>query len=182
MAYKPKYASNFKRKQDIPIIRKEAVCEAPPPKKRSKGVLILFILLGILVVPVSSKVTYDLILRMYENVGRPKAAAQAKTSDMTIMDNFEVFVSEKITNTRNVLLNVDRPEIPEETEEVEIEPVRKVYWIEEDVQVAPEPDQTLFGQSSDPAALQEVLDDAKWLLDGQTTYFQPDGEIGRAHV
>ena len=174
MAYKPKYASNTKRKQQPDVVRKEVLYERPPQKKRGKGILGLFILLGILVVPVSSKVTYDLLLEMGRDLGRPKAAAQAKTSDMEIMDDFEVFVKDEINDARNLLLNVDRPEIPEETEEVA--PVRKVYWIEEGTQVAPEPDQSLFGQSNDPAVLQGVLDSAKWLLDGQTTYFQPDAE------
>lgn len=174
MAYKPKYAQNAKRKQEPAIIRQEVTYKAPPKKKRSKGVLALFILLGIVVVPLSGKVTFELLQEMVKNVGRPKAAAQAKVSDMAIMDNFEAFVAEELTDARNILLNEDRLEIPEET--VEVAPVRKVYWIEEGTQVAPEPDQALFGQANDPAVLQGVLDNAKWLLDGQTTYFQPDME------
>ena len=176
MAYKPKYASNSKKKQDAPIVRQEVLYQRPVKKKRNKGILALFIILGILVVPASSKVTCDLLLEMVQNVGRPKAAAHAKTADMAILDNFEAFVSGEITDARNVLLNVDTPDIPEATEEEEIAPVRKVYWIEEGTQVAPEPDQSLFGQSNDPAVLQEVLEDAKWLLDGQETYFDPNGE------
>lgn len=175
MAYKPKYAQGTKRKQEPDIIRKEVPAEKIPKKKHGRGILILFILLGIVVVPLSTKITYDLLQGMYKNVGRPKAAAQAKTSDMTIMDNFEAFVDEEITDARNVLLNVDRPEIPEET--VEVAPVRKVYWIEEGTKVAPEPDQSRFGVADDPAAFAKILEDAKWILDGQTTYFQPGQKL-----
>ena len=42
--------------------------------------------------------------------------------------------------------------------------------------MAPEPNQALFGNTIDPAEMQKVLDDAKWLLDGQETYFDPNGE------
>ena len=169
MAYQPKYAQNAKRNQDPPIIRKEVNPEKTPKKKRSKGILILFILLGLVVVPVSSKMTYELMLGIYENVGRPKSVPQTKTADMTIMENFEAFVTGEVTDARNILLNVDRPEIPEETTAEEIAPVRKVYWIEEGTQVAPEPDQSRFGVADDPAAFAEILEDAKWVLDGQTT-------------
>lgn len=173
MAYKPKYASKGRKKQDAPIVRKEELYERPP-KKRSKGMTALLVILGLIVVPLSSKVTYDLLLQMAENLGQPKQAVQAKTADMTIMKDFETFLADEITGARNVLLNVETPDIPEET--VEVAPVRKVYWIEEGTQVAPQPDQSLFGQSNDPAVLQSVLDDAKWLLDGQTMYFDPNGE------
>ena len=60
---------------------------------------------------------------------------------------------------------------------MEVEPVRKVYWIEEGAQVAPEPNQSLYGRTDDRAEMQKVLDDAKWLLDGQQTYFQADQEL-----
>lgn len=179
MAYKPKYAQNgkTKRRENAQIIRQEVIETPRPRKKRSKLFITLFVLLGIVVIPVSCKVSCDVLIHMAQNLGRPKAAVQAAAKDMTILDGLDAFVAEEITAVRNVLLNVDTPDIPEATEpEEEIAPVRKVYWIEEGVQVAPEPDQSLFGESNDPEVLQGVLDSAKWLLDGQTTYFQPEME------
>ena len=179
MAYKPKYAQNSKtkRREDAPVIRREVIEPPKPRKKRSRGFIALFVLLGILILPVSCKVSYDVLLPMAQNLGRPKAAAQAEVADMAILDSLDVFAAEKLTAARNVLLNVDTPDLPDETEpEEEIAPVRKVYWIEEGTKVAPEPDQSLFGQSNDPAVLQGVLDSAKWLLEGQPTYFQPGME------
>ena len=173
MAYKPKYAQNSKRP-----VRQDLTRPAPKPvqqkKKMSKGVLALFIVLGIIVVPLSCWLTGSLMLEMVQNLGRPKESAKNGISDMTIMENFDAFVSEKIDIARTALVSSEKPEIPEE--EVEVEPVRKVYWIEEGTQVAPEPNQELFGETNDPAVLQELLDDAKWLLDGQQTYFRPDME------
>ena len=179
MAYKPKYAKNSKRREPE-LIREPVYEDDTPPKKRSRGVLVFFILLGILVIPLSTVASAWLLKQMALDLGRPKAAAVSKTASMTLAENVDAWVSGAVTDARNVLLNVQTPELPEQTqpqeEEEEIPPVRKLYWIEEDVLVAPEPDQSRFGQSADPQVLSQVLKDAKWLLDGQTTYFQPDGE------
>jgi exopolysaccharide biosynthesis protein len=64
-------------------------------------------------------------------------------------------------------------EIPQET----LPPVRKQYWIEEGTMVAPEPNQSLFGRTTDREELSRVMEEAKWLLEGQTTYFQPDQQL-----
>ena len=66
-------------------------------------------------------------------------------------------------------------EVPPVTEE--IPPVRKQYWIEEGTLVAPEPNQSLFGRTDDPEVMAQILHDARWLLDGQVTYFQPDQKL-----
>ena len=178
MAYKPKYAQNSKKEPDIireyhPVQKPKKT--VPYRERHSKAFWTLFILLGILIVPASAKATCELLLDMCENVGRPKPVAQAKTGDMTIMENFDSFVSKEVSEARGTLLAEEKPETSEET--VEVEPVRKVYWIEEGAQVAPEPNQSLYGRTDDRAEMQKVLDDAKWLLDGQQTYFQADQEL-----
>ncbi len=172
MAYQPKYAQkkpvrNEKTKEPQQISQ-------PKPKKMRKGVFVLFIILGIFIVPAASFLTGKLLLAMARDLGRPKPAAVAKTADRTVRADFEVFLRGEIDKARNVLTNAEKPDIPEQ--EIQVEPVRKIYWIEEDALVAPEPDQSKFGKSNDPAVLQQVLEDAKWLLDGQQTYFTPEGE------
>lgn len=152
MAYQPKYA---------------------PRKKQKKGPSVLFILLGVVVVPVSLVLTWQLLTQMYQNVGRPKAAAQAKTPDMAIMEQFDGFLAEGLSNARNALLSIEQPETPQET----LPPVRKVYWIEEGAQVAPEPNPECYGQTDDPSTLEGLLDEAAYLLDGQELYFRTDVEL-----
>ena len=169
MAYQPKYAQ---KKTDRPQTPAQPRQESK--KKMSRGVFALFIVLGIILIPASSFLTGKLLLSMARDLGRPKAAAVAKTGDLSVMADLEAFMGQQISNARDVLTNAEKPEIPEE--EIQVEPVRKVYWIEEDVKVAPEPNQALFGNTIDPAEMQKVLDDAKWLLDGQETYFDPNGE------
>lgn len=153
MAYQPKYA---------------------PKKGQKKTPSVLFILLGIVVVPVSLVLTWRILTGMYQNVGRPKAAAQAKTSNMAIMDGFEDFLADGIGSARSALLSEKvSVEIPEET----LPPVRKVYWIEEGAQVAPEPNPECYGQTDDPSSLQWLLEEAAYLLDGQELYFHTDVEL-----
>ena len=169
MAYQPKYAQKKPAREE-----KQKEPRQPQQKKMSKGMLALFIALGIVIIPAASFLTGKLLLAMVRDLGRPKPAAVAQMGDKTHLADYEAFLETALSNTRNVLTNAEKPDIPEQ--EILVEPVRKVYWIEEDALVAPEPDQSKFGRSNDPAVLQQVLDDAKWLLDGQTLYFTPEGQ------
>ena len=178
MAYKPKYAQGksgtgkpVRPKQELP---REA------PKKMGRGLLILFIILGIVVVPLSSVLTVRFLGDIWQNVGRPKPAAVTTVADMEMAAYFNTVVSENITAVRNSMRPPEASDLPEDippaTEE-EIPPVRKQYWIEEGTLVAPEPDQALFGRTDDREVMAKVLQDARWLLDGQKTYFQPDQQL-----
>ena len=176
MAYKPKYAAAkaAPRPSAPPVPEKNAL--AP---RRKKGHLILFILLGIVLIPASCFFTAHLMGGIFTNVGRPKLAVISKTPDMQIVENFETNVSGQIRAVRNSVRPADLEDLPEAlrpTEET-LPPVRKQYWIEEGTLVAPEPNQSLFGRTSDREELTQVLKEAKWILDGQTTYFQPDQQL-----
>lgn len=165
MGYQPKYAAKGRKPQ-----------KAPPPQKpqNSKKPSVLFILLSIVIVPVSLYLTWNLLSGMLESFGRPKPVTHQKTLDMAIEEQVDAYVRERMESARGALLSQERPEeAPTET----IPPVRKVYWIDEDAQVAPEPDQSLFGQTDDPASLQDILDRAAYLLDGQQLYFRTDVEL-----
>jgi len=165
MAYQPKYS------QKKPS-RREA---APRPRKKmGKGMLILFIILGVFVVPAASFLTGKLLVAMAKDLGRPKAAAVKKMADADLLAEFDALVEERLRLTRDLLTDAEKPEIPEET--IEVAPVRKRYWIEADALVAPEPDQEKFGSSNDPEVLNQVLHEARWLLEGQKTYFSTELE------
>ena len=143
-----------------------------PKKQEKKRINIGFLLLGIVVVPVSLVLTALLLKEMVVTVGRPKTA-EPKTTDKNIVQMLDSYIGGQITDTRNGLLNSDKPVIEEEEEVV----VRKVYWIEEGTQVAPEPNQELFGETEDPSSLQWLLDEAAWFLEGQELYFSTDVQI-----
>ena len=172
MAYQPKYAQ---KKPDKAEKKWEAQPVSQPERKKiSKGVLALFIALGVVIIPLSSFLTGKLLLTMARDLGRPKAAAVKAVADMDALGSFSQRMEAQIYGTRTALTHAEKPEIPEQ--EIQVEPVRKVYWIEEDVLVAPEPDQSKFGKTIDNEELKQVLADARWLLDSQETYFDPEAE------
>lgn len=56
-------------------------------------------------------------------------------------------------------------------------PIKKVYFLDESVVIAPEPDQSLFGQSLEASDTQAILDAAQELLDGQSTIWTTETEM-----
>lgn len=134
-----------------------------------------FVLLGVIVVPISLALTAVLLGKMAQSLSHPKAAAQTAPADMTIMEQFDGFVSAKMDAARDTLTAAQTPEnVPETTV-----PVREKVIIEipDDAQVAPEPNPDCYGQTDDPSSLQWLLDEAAFLLDGQELYFSTDVEL-----
>ena len=183
MAYKPKYAQS----KGNAVPREPEQHREPPrseQKKMGRGMLVLFILLGLVVVPLSSFLTVRFMGDILKNVGRPKPAAQTEVADMQIQAFFDEVISENVAAARNAVRPAELAEQPEQPEEVppvteaeEIPPVRKEYQIAEGTLVAPEPNQALFNKTDDRQVMAKVLHDARWLLDGQSTFFQPNQQL-----
>lgn len=57
-----------------------------------------------------------------------------------------------------------------------IQSIEKVYWLSDQDPVSPKPDPARYGETDDPQVLKQVLEDAAKLLDGQTLYFDPEGD------
>lgn len=53
-------------------------------------------------------------------------------------------------------------------------PIKKVYFLDESLVIAPEPNQDRFGESLSAADTQPILDAARELLDGQSTIWTPE--------
>ena len=177
MGYQPKYAAPRSQTSHNQPPKNPPSQKQNPESRQKKSVVrtVLFVLLGIVVIPVSLVLTWHLLTGMAQNVGRPKPAAQAKTADMAIREQIMDYAAQEVSTVRSALMAQERPqgEIPEET----LPPVRKLYSIEEGTQVAPEPNPDGYGYSDDPVVLQQVVDQAAWLLDGQELYFRPDVEL-----
>lgn len=155
--------------------QKAASKRTPEKKPVSKGVVALFVVLGILIIPASIKFSADLLAYIATNVARPGISSRATTANLTLGGNVGDYVSQWENNARMMLggTAADPTQvIPQQTEPR----VRKEYPIADDVLVAPKPDQSKYGESDDPEVLRAVLAQAEWLLDGQRTYFDPDVE------
>lgn len=152
MAYQPKFA-----KQRGPVQAKPAKA----PVKKKKRINPFFILLGLVVVPLSVLLTWDLLQKVSPNLGRPAdRTVYEKTADMVIMDRFDTFITNEKSDALDGVMDV-----------------KKRYWLSEDTKVAPEPDQSKFGETDDPSTLGWLLEEAAELLEGQSLYFSLDTEL-----
>ena len=170
MAYKPKYAQQGVKKRGVV---RQAPQPRKPEKKMGRGMFILFVILGIFIVPLSTFATGRILKDMGQNIGRPKPAAVKDVRDLDLQTSVAEFVGSELSSVRDVLIHGEKPVIDELEEAVE----KKIYWIEDDAQVAPEPNQALFGRAYSPDDYQAILERARLILDGQKTYFQPDQQL-----
>ena len=86
--------------------------------------------------------------------------APTEPPSYTIMENFDQIVDESLTEAYDAALEV-----------------KKVFWIEDDAELAPKPNESCYGEATDPKSLQWLLDDAAEILEGQELLFSTDIEI-----
>lgn len=123
-------------------------------------------MLTVLIAAVSVGILGILILSVALTSGNPESASGTKSADVAIMDRYDMYVTNEISNALDGVLAID-----------------KVYWLSDDDQIAPEPDQSKFGTTKDPTSLQWLIEDAKEIMDGQEMVFSTDVTIGpRAEV
>ena len=102
-------------------------------------------------------VTLILLSVLLGHVGTSTTAPQ---NDVAIMDRFDQYVTNEIMSKLGDFMDVER-----------------VYWLDDNDQVAPKPNPANFGETDDPSSLQWLLDEAADLLDGQELLFSTDVEI-----
>lgn len=92
--------------------------------------------------------------------GTKETVSQAKAPDVTIMDKYDMFVTNAIADALEGALSIE-----------------KVYWLSDNDQVAPEPNPACYGEVKTYEELLPILEKAKDLLDGQTLAITPDRPI-----
>jgi exopolysaccharide biosynthesis protein len=134
--------------------------ETPP--RIWKRVLLAFIkfLAALAVCVASLAATAFLLFNVLMNNSDPGRKDTAAATDYAMMDRYDMAMTNTIASSLDGILSL-----------------KKVYWLSDADPVAPEPDQAKFGQTDDPSTLQWLLDEARELLDGQTTYFTTETEI-----
>lgn len=113
----------------------------------------------------SVALTVAVLLWSVGHVGLPGTAAGGESFRKAMIDSFDRYMTNQISSALEGVLNIE-----------------KVYWLNDSDKIAPKPDPEKFGNVMDPAQMQEVLDAAADLLDGQTTLFRTDvkmyGDLG----
>lgn len=94
------------------------------------------------------------------NMGVPNNTSQSEAKDLAVMDRYDMLMTNQISSALDGVLAIE-----------------KVYWLNDDDQIAPEPDPEKFGTANSASELQWLLDEAADLLDGQETLFSTDISI-----
>ena len=92
--------------------------------------------------------------------GTKETVAQAKAPDVTIMDKYDMFVTNAIADALDGVLSIE-----------------KVYWLSDNDLVAPEPNPACYGEVSSYEELLPILEKAKDLIGDQTLAITPDRPI-----
>lgn len=178
MGYKPKYAAK-NRKREPEVIRSpkpETKKQQPAKKPRSRAGNIAWMVLTAVLVPLCTFAAVKILGQMVFTVGTPKASAIGKTKDMAVVDSLDAYAQEKMGDAQSVLAGLNTSDFTLPTQP-ETEPPHEHYTIPADAAAAPKPNQSLYGSVRKPEDMEPVLEQAKWVLDGQKTYFQPDQQI-----
>lgn len=91
------------------------------------------------------------------NLGVPGNSADSQASDLSIMDVYDMQMINKISDALDGVLSID-----------------KVYWLNDEDLIAPEPNPSCYGSATDPASLQWLLDKAAEMLDIEKFIFNTD--------
>ena len=130
--------------------------------KRNPGIKLLR-LVTLAAVIVSAALTMQLMEPVVKGTGFASAASAAGGANATILDRFDNHVNNSLSDALAGLEGIERP--------------KKTYWLSDEDLIAPEPNQDLFGKTTDPASLQWLLDNAKELLGIEDTLFSTDIQI-----
>ena len=87
-------------------------------------------------------------------------SVQSGTTSHAISERYNMFITNTLSEALDGVLSI-----------------KKVYWLNDDDLVAPEPNQDCFGTAKDPSEVLWLLDEAAELLDGQDTLFGADTQI-----
>ena len=115
---------------------------------------------GQMALMIGSFVLIALMLSAVLLTGGINTKFEIQASNAVIMDRYDMYVTNRTSEALEGVLNIE-----------------KVYWLNDEDLIAPEPDQTKFGSTTDPASLQWLIDEAAELLDGQELLFSTDISI-----
>lgn len=129
-------------------------------RKRKKKFSPWRILLTILLSVPAMVLTVKILNWSMTNVGVPGNANSAATMELAVMDRYDMKMTNEISSALEGVLSIE-----------------KVYWLNDDDQIAPEPNQEKYTYTTDPASLQGFLDEAKALLGVEDTLFSTETQI-----
>ena len=169
MAYQPKYAKPSKGSSQPRQAQRR-----PEGKRVSTPMLVL----GIILMPISLALCFLLLRGLLLSGGEVSTSEASPVGNMAICQQFGDSLEPQLNQAKQSLsIRPVTEETVPETTEATIPPYEAVYSLDGDVQVAPEPDQSKFGEVSNPKDMEPILKEAAYILDGQSMYFSTDTEL-----
>ena len=141
--------------------------------KQSRARVIFRTIATLLATVVCLTATLPVMGGMLLYAGNPEKMEFDKQRDIQILDQLNYALDYSIGQLLGTVTVNPGEEDPEDTGT----PLKKVYWLNDEDLVAPEPDQAKFGEADSPAELQWLLDEAAELLDGEELYFSTETKI-----
>ncbi len=115
---------------------------------------------GPLLMLLSLPLALGLLLALLLALGNPGKTAQTKASSPEIMTKYDMYMTNLVSDALEGVLSIE-----------------KVYWLNDDDLVAPEPNPEGFGEAATVEEALWLLDAAADLLEGQRTYFSADTKL-----
>ena len=128
--------------------------------ERKKKIFLGRILLTLVLAVPAMYLCAQILLWSLVHVGVPGNTAQSSAMELGIMDRFDMKMTNQISAALDGILSID-----------------KVYWLNDDDQIAPEPNPDNYGYTTDPASMGEFLEEAKTLLGLEETLFTTETKI-----
>ncbi|MBE6921715.1 MAG: hypothetical protein E7465_00850 [Ruminococcaceae bacterium] len=125
-------------------------------KRRSPWMILLTFFLAI----PAAWLTVNFLMWGVLHVGVPGGGGQSAPMELGILDRYDMHLTNQISSALEGVLSIE-----------------KVYWLNDDDQIAPEPDQDKFMTTTNPADLQGFLEEAKDLLGVEDTVFNTEVKI-----
>ena len=116
-------------------------------KQRGTAAMLLGIPVKIALLLGSFLLIAMLLMNMFSAVGSGSVGTAGSASDVTIMDRYDMFMTNQISTALEGVLNIE-----------------KVYWLSDNDEVAPKPKAENFGTAETPAQLMWLLEEAADLI------------------
>ena len=131
---------------------------APSARRRTPVVLVLLGLLVKAALMLGSILVAGLLLvNMVTSVGSGASNTAGSTSDVAIMDRYDMYMTNRISGALEGVLNIE-----------------KVYWLSDNDEVAPKPKAENFGTAATAAELMWLLEEAADLIGDRELTFNAD--------
>ena len=155
-----KFAQVSQGQRSIPEETPEQIDEEPE-EKRGNLLVRFFGFLGKTAITLAAlALTALLVTGMVLIFGNGTTSSAGAASDVTIMDKFDMFMTNQVSNALDGVLSIE-----------------KVYWLSDTDLVAPEPNPAGYGTAASAAELGWLLEEAKDLIGGQDMLFSTETQI-----